>query len=111
MYDERTIEVYKKLLEYTANYCGHNYKYYSKGNIDYEITVSYKGNPLITLQHSTNMKRKVDNIAFSIARVISANFEECNHYHKRLFNDTDYMLFLDDTGGYSIEVTKKWNKE
>lgn len=109
MYDERTIEVYKKLLEYTANYCGHNYKYYSKGNIDYEITVSYKGNPLITLQHSTNMKRKVDNIATSIAKVITDIFRT-HHYHTRYLTEDmngDYTLSLDDTGGYSVSVVKK----
>lgn len=110
MYDDRTIEVYKKLLEYTANYCGRNYKYYSKGDIDYDIIISYKGNTLITLQHSTNMKRNVDNIARSIAKVITDIFEECNHYHKRYLTEDmngNYMLFLDDTGGYAVKVVKK----
>lgn len=109
MYDERTIEVYKKLLEYTANYCGHNYKYYSKGNIDYEITVSYRGNPLITLQHSTNMKRSADNIATSIAKVITDIFRT-HHYHTRYLTEDmngDYTLSLDDTGGYSVSGVKK----
>ena len=64
MYDERTIEVYKKLLNYTASYCETNYKYYSKqDDIDYNIEILYKGNTLITLQHSSTMKRSAADIA------------------------------------------------
>lgn len=72
MYDERTIEVYKKLLNYTASYCEINYKYYSKpDDVDYNIEILYKGNSLITLQHSSTMKRSADDIAGSIAGIIS----------------------------------------
>lgn len=110
MYDERTIEVYKKLLNYTASYCETNYKYYSKqDDIDYNIEILYKGNTLITLQHSSTMKRSADDIAGSIAGIISDIFKTVI-YHKRYFSEDtngDYMLSLDDTGGYAVKVTKK----
>lgn len=104
MYNDRTIEVYKKLLQYTANY-----KYYSNQDTDYNIEILYKGNVLITLQHSPNMKRNADDIARSIAKIITDIFKT-NHYHVRhLDNDEngDYMLSLDDTGGYAVKVIKK----
>lgn len=110
MYDERTIEVYKKLLNYTASYCETNYKYYSKpDDIDYNIEISYKGNTLISLQHSSTMKRSADDIAGSIAGIISDIFKTVI-YHKRYFSEDtngDYMLSLDDTGGFAVKVTKK----
>lgn len=110
MYDDRTIEVYKKLLNYTASYCENNYKYYSKqDDIDYNIEILYKGNTLITLQHSSTMKRSADDIAGSIAGIISDIFKTVI-YHKRYFNEDtngDYMLSLDDTGGFAVKVTKK----
>lgn len=110
MYDERTIEVYKKLLNYTASYCETNYKYYSKpDDIDYSIEISYKGNTLISLQHSSTMKRSADDIAGSIAGIISDIFKTVI-YHKRYFSEDtngDYMLSLDDTGGFAVKVTKK----
>nr|DAK04351.1 MAG TPA: hypothetical protein [Caudoviricetes sp.] len=110
MYDERTIEVYKKLLNYTASYCETNYKYYSKpDDNDYNIEISYKGNTLITLQHSSTMKRSADDIAGSIAGIISDIFKTVI-YHKRYFSEDtngDYMLSLDDTGGFAVKVTKK----
>lgn len=110
MYDERTIEVYKKLLNYTASYCETNYKYYSKqDDIDYNIEISYKGNTLISLQHSSTMKRSADDIAGSIAGIISDIFKTII-YHKRYFSEDtngDYMLSLDDTGGFAVKVTKK----
>lgn len=110
MYDERTIEVYKKLLNYTASYCETNYKFYSKqDDIDYNIDVLYKGNTLITLQHSSTMKRSADDIAGSIAGIISDIFKTVI-YHKRYFSEDtngDYMLSLDDTGGFAVKVTKK----
>lgn len=109
MYNDRTIEVYKKLLQYTANYCEANYKYYSNQDTDYNIEILYKGNVLITLQHSPNMKRNADDIARSIAKIIIDIFKT-NHYHVRyLDNDEngDYMLSLDDTGGYAVKVIKK----
>ena len=110
MYDERTIEVYKKLLNYTASYCETNYKYYSKqDDIDYNIEISYKGNTLITLQHSSTMKRSADDIAGYIAGIISDIFKTVI-YHKRYFSEDtngDYMLSLDDTGGFAVKVTKK----
>lgn len=110
MYDERTIEVYKKLLNYTASYCETNYKYYSKpDDNDYNIEISYKGNTLISLQHSSTMKRSADDIASSIAGIISDIFKTVI-YHKRYFSEDtngDYMLSLDDTGGFAVKVTKK----
>ena len=110
MYDERTIEVYKKLLNYTASYCETNYKYYSKpDDIDYNIEIMYKGNTLISLQHSSTMKRSADDIAGSIAGIISDIFKTVI-YHKRYFSEDtngDYMLSLDDTGGFAVKVTKK----
>lgn len=109
MYTDKTIDVYKKLLQYTANYCETNFKYYSNGVIDYDIIISYKGNKLITLQHSTNMKRSADNIATSIAKVITDIFRT-HHYHTRYLTEDmngDYTLSLDDTGGYSVSVVKK----
>lgn len=110
MYDERTIEVYKKLLNYTASYCETNYKYYSKqDDIDYNIEILYKGNTLISLQHSSTMKRSADDIAGSIAGIISDIFKTVI-YHKRYFSEDtngDYMLSLDDTGGFAVKVTKK----
>lgn len=110
MYDERTIEVYKKLLNYTASYCETNYKYYSKpDDIDYNIEISYKGNTLISLQHSSTMKRSANDIAGSIAGIISDIFKTVI-YHKRYFSEDtngDYMLSLDDTGGFAVKVTKK----
>lgn len=110
MYDERTIEVYKKLLNYTASYCENNYKYYSKqDDIDYNIEILYKGNTLITLQHSSTMKRSAADIAGSIAGIITDIFKTVI-YHKRYFSEDtngDYMLSLDDTGGYAVKVTKK----
>ena len=110
MYDERTIELYKKLLNYTASYCETNYKYYNKqGDIDYNIDILYKGNTLITLQHSSTMKRSADDIAGSIAGIICGIFKTVI-YHKRYFREDtngDYMLSLDDTGGFAVKVTKK----
>lgn len=106
MYDDKTIEVYKKLLEYTANYCETNYVYYSKGILDYNIIISYKGNKLITLQHSTNMKRTVDDIATSIAKVITNIFNANNHYHKVVSENGNYCLVLSNTDGYGIKVVK-----
>lgn len=110
MYDERTIEVYKKLLNYTASYCEINYKYYSKqDDIDYNIEILYKGNTLITLQHSSTMKRSAADIAGSIAGIITDIFKTVI-YHKRYFSEDtngDYMLSLDDTGGFAVKVIKK----
>ena len=110
MYDERTIELYKKLLNYTASYCETNYKYYNhQGDIDYNIDILYKGNTLITLEHSSTMKRSADDIAGSIAGIISGIFKTVI-YHKRYFSEDtngDYMLSLDDTGGFAVKVTKK----
>ena len=104
------VEDYKKLLNYTASYCETNYKYYSKqDDIDYNIEILYKGNTLITLQHSSTMKRSVDDIAGSIAGIITDIFKTVI-YHKRYFSEDtngDYMLSLDDTGGFAVKITKK----
>lgn len=106
MFNDNTINVYKKLLQYVGNYCETNSKYYSNSPTDYDIKILYNSNILITLQHSANMKRSADDITKSIVKIISDEFG-VELFHKRYFEDTgDYMYSIDNTG-FAVEVNKK----
>lgn len=106
MFNDNTINVYKKLLQYVGNYCETNSKYYSNSPTDYDIKILYNSNTLITLQHSANMKRSADDITKSIVKIISDEFG-VELFHKRYFENTgNYMYSIDNTG-FAVEVNKK----
>lgn len=108
MFNDATINVYKKLLQYVGNYCETNSKYYTSSPTDYDIKILYNNNDLITLQHSANMKRSAEDITKTIVKIISDEFG-VELVHKRYFGDRDtgnYMYSIDDTS-FAVEVIKK----
>lgn len=106
MFNDATINIYKKLLQYVGSYCETNSKYYTNSPTDYDIKILYNNNDLITLQHSANMKRSAEDITKSIVKIISDGFG-VELFHKRYFEDTENYMYSIDNTSFAVEVIKK----